>query len=78
MHKTSAGDKKNDLQMTAEKPAQDDRALRKAPRAPAGRRVSQGEAYEAAAESPQAPGSAGIKRGRNKPNVLTSRLRALA
>jgi hypothetical protein len=68
MHKTSAGEKRNDLQMIAQKLAQDDRALRKAPRAPAGRRVSQGEADEAAAESrgPQAPGPAGEKLGRNK------------
>jgi len=69
MHKTSAGEKKNDLQITAQKPAQDDCALQKAPRAPAGPRVRQGEADEAAAESrgPQAPGPVGVQRGRNKP-----------
>ena len=34
MHKTSAGEKRNDLQMTAQGLDQDDRALREATRAP--------------------------------------------
>jgi hypothetical protein len=37
MHKTSAGEKRNDLQMTAQGLAQDDRALQEATRAPAAR-----------------------------------------
>jgi hypothetical protein len=65
MHKTSAGEKRNDLQMTAQGPAQDDRALQEATRAPAATRVRQGEADAAATESRGPKARLKVHRGRN-------------